>query len=181
MKSLGAMKPKKKMGRPPFPYSEEMADAICERLADGDSMLHISHEKGMPSYNIVLRWLEKNEGFRLKYARAREAQADRYANETRDIVDAAKTGLDATLARLKFDQRRWHASKLAPKKYGDKLEHTGQPLQGTLVAPVLQLIGHPDASAEFPVAPPLAIADNHRSASTQSGPRVKKVSVPSGD
>jgi hypothetical protein len=31
-------------------------------------------------------------------------------------------------ARLRFDARRWLMSKLAPKKYGDKveLEHTGE-------------------------------------------------------
>jgi hypothetical protein len=33
--------------------------------------------------------------------------------------------LTAASVRVKFDALRWYASKLAPKTYGDKLQHIG--------------------------------------------------------
>lgn len=68
--------------------------------------------------------------------RAREDQADFYADqivaiadeltiETRHqgedvILDVSSTAVARN--RLRVDARKWYASKLAPKKYGDKLE-----------------------------------------------------------
>ena len=46
-------------------------------------------------------------------------QADHYADEIIEIVD---TETDPVRARVRMDGRKWVASKLAPKKYGDKLE-----------------------------------------------------------
>ncbi len=53
-----------------------------------------------------------------QYARAREEQADFYADE---IVTIADTEPDAATARVRVDARKWVASKLKPKRYGDKL------------------------------------------------------------
>ena len=78
----------------------------------------------MPSDSAVYRWLENVPAFRDKYARARERQQDFEADHILTIADEAT---DANLARLQIDARKWRASKLAPKKYGDKLdlEHSG--------------------------------------------------------
>jgi hypothetical protein len=93
----------------------------------------------MPDKATVCRWLAANEPFRDQYARAREMQADILADETLDIADDGrndwmeKYGKDGEQvgwqvnqeaigrSRLRLDARRWYASKLAPKKYGDKL------------------------------------------------------------
>ena len=32
----------------------------------------------------------------------------------------------AQAVRVKYDALRWYASKLGPKTYGDKLQHTGE-------------------------------------------------------
>ena len=50
--------------------------------------------------------------------RAREKQADFCAGE---IVTIADTEPDAAIARVRIDARKWVASKLRPKRYGDKL------------------------------------------------------------
>lgn len=93
----------------------------------------------------VLRWLadEDREDFRRQYARAREAQADTIFDEIIDIADNAtndwmeRNGQDdegyqlngehVQRSRLRLDARKWMAGKLAPKKYGDKIqtEHSG--------------------------------------------------------
>nr|WP_246307956.1 hypothetical protein [Chitinibacter bivalviorum] len=90
----------------------------------------------------VLRWLDRHEEFRGKYARAREIQADTLADE---IISISDDGLNDTYvddkgnqrtdydvvarSKLRVDARKWYASKLAPKKYGDKIEQklTGDP------------------------------------------------------
>lgn len=117
------------MGRPSS-YSDETADLICERMCEGESLRKICAEPGMPTRAAVCRWLgdEKNERFRDQYARAREAQADKYADELVDIADEGKSE-DANIIRLRMDARKWAASKLAPKKYGERvdLNHGGQP------------------------------------------------------
>lgn len=80
----------------------------------------------MPDRVTIYRWLESNENFRNQYTRARAEQADYYAEQ---IVDEAMTSHDAQIGRLRVDALKWAASKMAPKKYGEKVEiETSQPL-----------------------------------------------------
>ena len=123
----------------PSEFTQEIAETICERLIGGESLRSICETDGMPDKATVCRWLATNEPFRDQYARAREMQADILADETLDIADDGrndwmeKYGRDGEQigwqvnqeaigrSRLRLDARRWYASKLAPKKYGDKL------------------------------------------------------------
>lgn len=128
----------------PSSYSEAIADAICERIADGQSLRSICDLEDMPNKATVFRWLNVNEAFRDQYARAREAQADTIFDEILDIADDGhndwmlrKFGDDErwvengeALRRsvLRVDARKWMAGKLRPKKYGEKItqEVTGE-------------------------------------------------------
>lgn len=110
------------MGRP-SDYSQELADSICERLADGESLRSICSADDMPAKTTVFRWLGANQEFRDQYARAREEQAESLADEITEIADTAD---DAQIARLRIDARKWVASKLKPKRYGDRLELSGE-------------------------------------------------------
>ena len=110
-----------KLGRPSS-YSEELAEDICERLANGESLRAICSEEGWPSTTTVKRWLRAREDFRAQYALAREEQAEALFDEIVDIADKAgnSEGLTVDMARVRIDARKWVAGKLAPKKYGDK-------------------------------------------------------------
>jgi len=79
----------------------------------------------MPSCSIVFLWLTKQEEFSEQYARAREEQADAISDE---CIDIAKNEPDVARARLMIDTRKWFASKMKPRKYGDRQtrEHTGK-------------------------------------------------------
>jgi hypothetical protein len=109
-------------------YSPEQVatakERVCKEIADGKSLRAICAADDMPSVETVRVWLIDDGEFSVQYARAREEQADYYADEIIDIADAAK---DANLARLQIDARKWKASKLQPKKYGDKIDlnHSG--------------------------------------------------------
>lgn len=113
---------KRKAGRP-TDYTKDMADNICEKIANGRSLRSICAEDGMPPMKTIYRWLEANEEFRHQYARAREKQADYFAEEIIEIADSAEAESAAvSKAKLQIDARKWAASKIAPKKYGDKTE-----------------------------------------------------------
>jgi len=129
------------MGRPSV-YSDELADLICDKIANNSFGVHqICREEGMPSPSTVFKWLSEKPYFSDKYACARELQAELLADEIIDIADDTsndtliheKTGAEyansewINRSRLKVDARKWKASKLAPKKYGDKLEHSIDP------------------------------------------------------
>ena len=109
----------------PTDYSREMADEICSRVMESDYGLEqICEADDLPSARTVFRWLTANDDFRQQYARAKEVQG--HVQADRGIRDAL-TATDASLGRLKFDARKWAASKLAPKQYGERVqaEHSG--------------------------------------------------------
>ncbi len=119
---------KRKRGRPSR-YTPELAAKLCERLAGGESLRTICADKVMPGLSTVLGWLfdDKHEGFPEQYARAREAHAELRADEITDIADGVEHGASEAVqaARLRVDARKWIAAKLLPKRYGDKMQHTG--------------------------------------------------------
>lgn len=128
----------------PSEFTQETADVICERLADGESLRSICSEDAMPNKATVFRWLAANKSFSDQYARAREVQADTLFDECLDIVDDGRNDWverkrrdgstyialnDEAISRsrLRLDARKWMAGKLAPKKYGEKLQLGGDP------------------------------------------------------
>lgn len=142
------------MGRP-SDYSQEVADAICERLVNGESLRAICRDEGMPAISTVFRWLGRHPEFSDQYARAREEQAETLADEIVAISDEVEVvakadgedvrlALDATAVarnRLRVDARKWVASKLKPKKYGERLAHEhsgpdGEPVKITVITGV---------------------------------------------
>lgn len=120
-------------------YSKELAEDICEQLAEGRSLRAICAQEGMPGKSTVMRWIEDIAEFRDQYARARERQAEHYLDEIIAIADDAAQDLAEVegrevvnheviqRSRLRVDTRKWAMSKLAPKKYGDRLDlnHSG--------------------------------------------------------
>jgi len=111
-------KEKKKTGRPTI-YNQAIADEICERLAHGETLRKMVLDEHMPPAGTIYRWLDSNENFRDQYARARVRQADYYAEM---IIDESFGAHDASIGRLRMDALKWASSKIAPKKYGDKIE-----------------------------------------------------------
>ncbi len=122
------------MGRPSL-YTPEMADRICEVLALGKSMRVACDGDDMPCESAAWRWLSQYDDFKEKYARAKMAAADVYAEEILQIADDGSNdtykdadGLEKVnhdhiqRSKLRVDSRKWLSSKLAPKKYGDRMD-----------------------------------------------------------
>jgi len=118
-------------------YTPELFDEICNLIAYSDrGLVSICKEKGLNA-NSFYEWVAKDKELGDKYARARELQAEYLADQIIEIADDGTndymviTKGDASYnvedrevtnrSKLRVDARKWKASKLAPKKYGDKV------------------------------------------------------------
>jgi hypothetical protein len=124
-------------GGRPTDYSTDLANEICARIAEGESLRSICRCDGMPNIRSVMRWLGIHSEFSQQYARAREAQAESMFEEMLEIADDGsndwmeRTGKDGetgdkvvdhehvSRSKLRVDTRKWMLARMAPKKYGD--------------------------------------------------------------
>ena len=91
----------------------------------------------MPHYSTAQRWLTAHPEFQDQYARAKEVGAEALVDDMLALADqqieaSADGKVDYAKVqqlRLQVDTRKWIASKLKPKKYGDRIQ---QDLQGTV-------------------------------------------------
>ena len=121
-------------------YSPKRAAHICAEMAAGRSLRDIcANDPGMPAEATVRLWVVDDvRGFAAQYARAREVQADHYADEINAIADQLPESVqtvrpDGTVEtrrdpayvawqKNRIDARKWMAGKLRPKQWGDKLD-----------------------------------------------------------
>lgn len=136
---------KPKMGAP-TKFKQETADLICVMLSEGMSLRKIlkADTAGvLPSQATVYNWLFSQPDFLKQYTRAREEQAETLADEIIDIADEQPeivAVVDKTTGALiehkldgaflqwqknRIEARKWTASKLRPKKYGDRVAVEG--------------------------------------------------------
>lgn len=110
-------------GRPPMEFTEEIADAILNGIANGESLVSIlKNDDSLPSYTTVMKWLRTNPEFAANYVKSREDQADHDADKIGDIAERVLGGeLDPAAARVAIDAYKWAAGKRKPKVYGEKL------------------------------------------------------------
>ncbi len=127
----------KPKGRPTN-YTLELADLICERLANGESMRSVCRDESTPAMTTIFRWLRENELFKQQYDIAVEERTEAMAEDILDIADNGTNdwmeqngegndgyrlnGEALQRSRLRVDTRKWHMSKMKPKKYGDKIQ-----------------------------------------------------------
>ena len=128
----------------PSEFTQEIGDEFCGQLIAGRSVRDIFSDEDMPSDRTMYRLLASTETLRPQYARARELQMEAMAEDILEIADDGRNdwmecqgkedggwtvnGEHIQRSKLRVDARKWLMSKLAPKKYGDKveLEHTGK-------------------------------------------------------
>jgi len=142
----------------PSTYTTEKAKTICDRLALGESLASICREEDMPSHSIVYVWLREHSDFLDMYTRAREEQAETHADEIVSIADETpetapvfdKDGkqidikLDSAYIqwqRQRIDARKWNAAKQRPRKYGERITHSGDDTSPVVVENNMNVFG----------------------------------------
>ncbi len=119
-------------GRPTI-YSEELAERICNAIASSDKGLVKLCEENpdFPTKETLFQWKYKYKEFSDRYYDARRNQAEVFAEGTIEIANEKPyytdekgiSKIDAghvAWQKLNVNTRQWHASKLAPKIYGDQ-------------------------------------------------------------
>lgn len=127
-------------------YSQDIADTICDRIANGETLRSICREDGMPAWRTVYDWMEANADFAARFAHARDLGADAIAQEALAIADTPLEGIRRKETadgvevwtedmlghrKLQVETRLKLLAKWNPKKYGEKIEldHKGDGLK----------------------------------------------------
>lgn len=138
---LMATKKAAKPERPTKPERDKAAicQTVLQGMRDGLSAFKACQAAGVPQ-STFNRWVDADAKLAEDYAHAREDLIERMANDVLELADSevpetgdGKRDWQAIQQRkLQVDSRKWLLSKLAPKKYGDRLELAGDkenPLQ----------------------------------------------------
>lgn len=114
------MKEPKKNGRPTM-KSPQLLEEFCRRVASGRSVANVCAEDDMPADKTIWQWLSQDKSFADDYARAVQARAVHHADGILDLEQKLLSGeIPPDVARVAIDTRKWVASRLLPKIYGDK-------------------------------------------------------------
>lgn len=123
---------------------ETILNNIFTEIQNGRAVRNVLKDNGMPDVTTFYRWIEEDTEKAKQYARACEVRADAIFDEIIDIADDSSGDrkvvehgevMDSEYvarSRIRIDARKWIASKLNPKKYGDKTILSGDkenPLQ----------------------------------------------------
>lgn len=142
---------KKALAKPLTPWQAWSADPeaalqdLVQSISTGTSLRRFAEDRALPFTN-VRRWIDAEQGPNgraAQYARAREDRADHYADEivaigdeatVEDVLDAngevVGVRFDAVAVarnKLRIDARKWVASKMKPKVYGERTTVAGDP------------------------------------------------------
>lgn len=121
------------------PNKEEITQNVLQGMRDGLSAFKACQKAGV-DHSMFLKWVREDPALEHSYTRAREDLIERIAQEVLELSDSevpetgdGKKDWQAIQQRkLQVDTRKWLLSKLAPKKYGERLELAGDkenPLQ----------------------------------------------------
>ncbi|MGD0465907.1 MAG: hypothetical protein ABSA84_04360 [Gammaproteobacteria bacterium] len=129
---------KSKKGRP-TDYTPVIANEICATIASSSKGIGrlCKDNPNWPNQDTIFTWLKTYSDFSEQYARAKIVQVEVLIDEIIEIADDPSqdnltNGQSQTIcnnasinrARLRIDTRKWIASKLAPKIYGNKIDNT---------------------------------------------------------
>jgi len=137
-------------GRPPV-YDKAIAKQMCEQLSEGIPLREICRQEGYPAWRTVYLWMSKDPELSAAIAHARDVGYDAMAEECLDIADNAANDwmerLDAEgrpigyqvngdhiqRSKLRIETRLKLLAKFNPKRYGDKVVHSGDEVNPVVI------------------------------------------------
>ena len=129
--------------------NEQLAKEVLAQMHEGASLRTSCRIAGVPA-STFLTWVSKDSSLAEQYAHAREMLIENMAEDLLQISDEpvqpnAMGSTDSGAVakqRLQVDTRKWLLSKLAPKKYGDKVEHDLKSSDGSMTPtqPVYRIV-----------------------------------------
>lgn len=122
----------KKRGRSPEPVPQDKADAIIEWISAGKTLREWCRQNDY-HFSSIYDWMDKDESFARRFARAREVGHDVIAEECLAIIDedpefvatengSHRDGAHISWLKNRAEMRLKLLAKWNPKKYGDKVD-----------------------------------------------------------
>lgn len=115
-------------------YSDQLADHICERISDGETLTSICKKNSMPKYGTVRKWLLPThpmykEQFAENFKIAMAIKADWCFDQIEDLAqNVGDSKEEIAKARFQVDAYKIAASRNDPQRYEYRgAVHFGQP------------------------------------------------------
>ena len=130
---------------------EAVAKVVLDSMTSGMSMRQSCIKAGIGA-STWIDWVNADPALAERYARAREGLLDAMVDQILTLADSPVPTLDngatdpgmVRQRQLQIDARRWVLSKLAPNKYGDRLDvsvtDTRISISGALAAAQARLV-----------------------------------------
>lgn len=141
----------------PTKCTPDITNAICTRLASGESLRSICSDDEMPEKASVLYWVvegRKIEGtdrlFSDQYHMSREAAGYSHADEALDIRNELRNGeIEPNTAKVILDALKWGAERMAPRRHSTRQEIDHSSSDGSMSAPTkIELVAPSDNSKD---------------------------------
>jgi hypothetical protein len=122
-----ALKKRKPKPTRVFKKTPAIMAELCRRVAEGEAVHAICEDYHMPDRTTIYTWAREDEVFADMYRQCFAERGEKFAEETTLLADEAREAPPELTGayRLAVETRRWVASRLLPKKYGDKVTLAG--------------------------------------------------------
>ena len=121
----------------------QLATDVCDLIVEKGCSTRLACKESNISRKKFYELIQTDTELGNQYARAKEIDAERFADEILEIADGSDNDYVNTeegvkfqsehvqRAKLRVDTRKWLLSKRLPKKYGDKVDVTtgGKPIE----------------------------------------------------
>lgn len=119
-------------------YTPEIDEEIINRISNGEPLRVICRDEHMPAWRTVYDWLDSDQEFSARFARARDLGFDAIAQQALEIADTPMLGFRTEIGddgktktveedmlghrKLQIETRLKLLAKWSPKRYGDKID-----------------------------------------------------------
>lgn len=119
-------------------YTPEIDEEIINRISNGEPLRVICRDAHMPAWRTVYDWLDSDQEFSARFARARDLGFDAIAQQALEIADTPMLGVRTEIGddgktktveedmlghrKLQIETRLKLLAKWSPKRYGDKID-----------------------------------------------------------
>jgi len=109
----------------PSKKTPEIVGRFLEAIRNGRSAAQACKAEGMPSTQTIIKWAENDPEFAAQYEKAKEERGNYYGELVAEISLAGLQGKykDSAMLRAAIDGLKWSAARMAPKGFGDRIQH----------------------------------------------------------
>lgn len=105
-------------------WTPELQQRIIDGLESHSLRKLCLDNPDLPCRDSITDYMATDEKFSAKCARAREDHAEVMDDRILEVAEKVEKGsLDPKAGSVVISAYQWRASKLKPKKYGDKIDH----------------------------------------------------------